>query len=703
MRKGPLLRDSCRWILAHEDFKRWYCTEKAGVFWIKGDPGKGKTMLLCGTIEELEEFEEFEKLERIRRLSDFKLKKFSKLEEFGKFSKLKKFERLEILKGLEKLKSFDTDFHSANLVYYFCQAADCRANTAAAVIRGLIFSLLKQRPRLLTRIRKQFNIGTQLKKDKTLAILCEIFETIVWDEDFTRFFCVVDALDECIEDCDHLLNLIIKTSDTVKWLVSSRNEKHIERKLAKISLKLELESGQNVEQVSVSVDLYVDHHIQKIAAIKDDEPLQSKTSTILKDKASGTFLWVALVIEQLHNIDYWEVEDALEEVPKGLASIYGLLLDRIDKLEDKPREAYRVLLSIIAAAKRPLHLMELLIFTNGHWKGDKRFKTTYQLRDIRDMAKSYGSILSIRDDIVYFVHQSAKDYIMEAAPHRLFSVQHQHYKMFEVSLEAMSNILTYDIYNLKNPEIYIGNISPKTANADPLAPVRYCCAFWVEHLVQSCQFSGFEHEKYFKDDQILHSFLKEKFLCWVESLALMGSFTLHALPALQKLKKLIERYCENGSSQSAKRQREDETKDLLQFSEDACRFIIHSIVHVPYWPLQIYYAAIELEPDHSVIKETFQRTVRDRFGPLPAIFNLSWHRPSPLTRRTLQFPIKQEERTYFHYLTISPDFQSQRLGDARPIFTTWCIQDFETGIVDEEKQGITRGSLSYYEGSINAD
>lgn len=52
--RGGLLADSSNWILEHKDFRRWYDEDEARVLWIKGDPGKGKTMLLIAIVDELE-------------------------------------------------------------------------------------------------------------------------------------------------------------------------------------------------------------------------------------------------------------------------------------------------------------------------------------------------------------------------------------------------------------------------------------------------------------------------------------------------------------------------------------------------------------------------------------------------------------------------------------------------------------------------
>lgn len=667
MRKGPLIRSSCRWILDHEDFKRWYCTEKAGVFWIKGDPGKGKTMLLCGIIEQIEEFEKFLGLEKFVRLEGFeRLTKLEAFERFLKFDKIFKVEKLksfncfvwsekemilaefkkfkesgepdelekfEKIKDIKDLKELDKYFSRAKVAYFFCSAADYRTNNAAAVIRGLI----KPRPALLKRIWEKYGGGPkgQLDGIKALAILCDIFGTIVQDGEFIHFTCVVDALDECIEDCDHLLNLIVKTSDTVNWLISSRNEKHMERKLVKISRALDLELQQNVEHVSASVDVYINYHIKDITAVQDDDALQSWTSSLLKDKASGTFLWVALVMEQLRDADHWQVEDVLKEMPEGLESIYGLILNRIDKLKAKVREACQALLSVVSTAMRPLHLTELLEFMKSSWTISKRFDKLDHIRAIRDLTKDCESILSIRDDVVYFVHQSAKDYIMEVEAHRLFPVRLQHYKMFDASLDVMSSLLKYNMCDLKDPTIHVDEIPPGTVNSDLFASLGYCCAFWVEHLAK-----GLEHLEDISSKK-LHSFLMEKFLCWIESLALMGNYILYALPAVQKLKKTIDRHCESRAELSL-HPTIPQIGYLRQFLDDACRFLTHSTTWVPHWPLQLYFSAIELEPGDSAIKKTFDRAVRDKFGPLPAAFLLSHNRQPSLQRRALTFSSRGE-------------------------------------------------------------
>lgn len=51
--KGGLLYDSYVWVCDNNEYKKWFEEPEHPLLWIRGDPGKGKTMLLCGIIDEL--------------------------------------------------------------------------------------------------------------------------------------------------------------------------------------------------------------------------------------------------------------------------------------------------------------------------------------------------------------------------------------------------------------------------------------------------------------------------------------------------------------------------------------------------------------------------------------------------------------------------------------------------------------------------
>ncbi|KAK6444416.1 hypothetical protein FP744_10000664 [Trichoderma asperellum] len=316
--KGPFLHGSFEWILNHDDFQKWRNTKESGALWIKGDPGKGKTMLLCGIIDDL-----------------------------GKNPGI-----------------------NSNFCCFFFQATDNRINSAVAAVGGLIFSLLKSRQELLSAFRKKFeDTISQLSGPNGWQVLCDIFETVTQHHALPNVVCVVDALDECEHDVKSLLNLIVKTTGHIKWLLTSRNVKDIERGLRKIndSQRLILELKGNAECVSQSVDAYIGDSIQDIEVLEGDEKLQMKTANTLKMKAEGTFLWVSLVIEQLRETDRRNIEHVLEELPIGLENLYDLIMKRCTQ-KSRNKDQNVCLLSVVTTAERPLRVEELLEFINLHWR-----------------------------------------------------------------------------------------------------------------------------------------------------------------------------------------------------------------------------------------------------------------------------------------------------------------------------------------------
>jgi hypothetical protein len=96
------------------------------------------------------------------------------------------------------------------LSYFFCQATNSRINNATAVLRSLIYSLITQRPSLVSYIRKKYDqAGKSLFEDanKWLA-LSEIFINILQDLSLDTTYLIIDALDECVVDLSKLLGFI---------------------------------------------------------------------------------------------------------------------------------------------------------------------------------------------------------------------------------------------------------------------------------------------------------------------------------------------------------------------------------------------------------------------------------------------------------------------------------------------------------------
>ncbi len=89
----------------------------------------------------------------------------------------------------------------------------------------------------------------------------------------------------------------------------------------------------------------------------------------------------------------------------------------------------------------------------------------------------------------------------------------------------MSSTLRRNIYNL-DFSFKLENITPP--DPDPLAPIQYSCIFWADYLCSmNSDNSRFLGE--LMDNRKVFGFLKECFLCWLESLSLLGRLSSRLL------------------------------------------------------------------------------------------------------------------------------------------------------------------------------
>ncbi|ORX95176.1 WD40-repeat-containing domain protein [Clohesyomyces aquaticus] len=169
------------------------------LLWIKGDPGKGKTMLICGIIDELQQL-----------------------------------------------------IAKTGLVSYFF-----------SVLRGLLFLLVSQQPLLIAYVWKKYDHAgkTMFEDANAWVALTEIFTDVLRDPSLNATYLIIDALDECVTDLLKLLAFVVKhssESSRVKWIISSRNWLDIEEQLERAGHKVRLSLELNAESVSTAVRTFIE-------------------------------------------------------------------------------------------------------------------------------------------------------------------------------------------------------------------------------------------------------------------------------------------------------------------------------------------------------------------------------------------------------------------------------------------------------------
>jgi hypothetical protein len=87
-------------------------------------------------------------------------------------------------------------------------------------------------------------------------------------------------------------------SPRVKWIVSSRNWPDIEAHLTLASAQMRLSLALNAEHISRAVELFINYKVSQLELIKHEHIVQEQVRNQMHAKPNGTFLWVALVVQE---------------------------------------------------------------------------------------------------------------------------------------------------------------------------------------------------------------------------------------------------------------------------------------------------------------------------------------------------------------------------------------------------------------------
>ena len=482
--KDGLLKQCYGWILEDETFQHWWTQGDARLLWIKGDPGKGKTMMMIGLIDELSQKD-----------------------------------------------------GSGLLTYFFCQSTRPELNNAVSVLRGLIYCLLVQREQLMRHVQKRYDAaGKQLfEGPNALYALKGILSDILHDTSLPTTYLLVDALDECTHGLSDLLRIV--TDDSVgqpsncKWLLTSRNLPDIERLLNPSSLSDKVSLELNASHISAAVVAFVDYKVQYLAAAQSYDPqTEAEVRQQLRDKAEGTFLWVSLVCKELENVPSYRTRMVIRELLPGLAPLYDRLMAQILAQKDARTTDYcKDILRSVTLAYRPLQLEEIAAVAG---LSGSHFRNTQEVVDI--IGRS-GSFLTVRKGTVFFVHLSAKDYLTSGPGQQVLNTaeREEQGRMAGRLLDSMHSTLQRDICKLMKPGVQIQDADTGVRNST-LPQIAYACEYWVDHLYLCRQ----ERSSILLDNGKVHCFLQEHLLHWFEAMSLLQKMP-EAMAAIRKLQSML--------------------------------------------------------------------------------------------------------------------------------------------------------------------
>lgn len=233
---------------------------------------------------------------------------------------------------------------------------------------------------------------------------------------------IVDALDECLEASRNRFidtlsaafpqdSSIQMLPNSFKVLVTSRPWPIIEQRFKRLDI-VRLR-GEDHDRIAEDIERMVKYKVEELS---NDNMLSDDSKVLVEQKllsgADKTFLWVALVLENiysLHSRTYKAIKKALENIPNDLNEFYQHTLNHF-----RDKDASYKLLRLVVTATNPLDLDEINILLNITPESSSLKDLQRDLEpNIEYTAKQLGGFfVRIIDSRVNLVHQTARDFLL---------------------------------------------------------------------------------------------------------------------------------------------------------------------------------------------------------------------------------------------------------------------------------------------------
>jgi ankyrin repeat protein len=433
------VQGTCMWFLDHNYFQKWL-KQESGPLLVSADPGCGKSVLA-------------------KYLIDHALPR------------------------------------SATICYFFFKDQD--QNKFRQALCALLHRLFSKQSNLIHHATKQFEKDGPGLINSTMS-LWAILGNATKDPQAGPVIIVLDALDECDQSQfkDLMRGMVSQLRSNrsghgkVRYLLTSRPYEQIMsnfRGLLDVFPRIHIPGEEESETISQEVNRVIEYRVEELAVRKAlSDRVKRCLANRLLEITHRTYLWVYLVFDDLEKADFKKtpkgVESRIAMLPKDVNQAYEGILKKTGE-----HGLVRKALSIMLAASRALTLSEMNIAININNTSqsiddlDLEEETDFQSR----LRSCCGLFVSIYHGKVYFIHQTAREFLLENMPcsmtnrtkpewYHSIAISHAHTVLVELCVRYLCFF---------NSESSLPNDTTlRDSHIDTHAFLDYSAKFWVRHL-----------------------------------------------------------------------------------------------------------------------------------------------------------------------------------------------------------------------------
>ncbi|KAE8386907.1 hypothetical protein BDV23DRAFT_133060 [Aspergillus alliaceus] len=408
--------------------------------------------------------------------------------------------------AIEKQVEAAVSTGSLVLSFFFYASGTQLQNGLVGLLRSLLLQMLDQdmssRSMFQEICRKRW-ISERKKKRYLTWLQTElqvIFERLVLECSARRKIRIfLDAIDECREeDRDRVISLFHSLKGKTNLRLNKPGVCFTCRPYpdgqitGDFQIRLEDESQDDIK-------IFID---EKLRLPDETQAATEELRHLLLRKADGLFLWIALVIPQIHDmssqgLNLRVIQSEILKCPRELESLYE---DLIKKIKDDELLEAGNLFQWICFALRPLSLDELRTAMTIHRNGEKGSLKEYEDEDnpnyIPNESKMRKKLIYLskglidvgtstsadRKAIVAFHHETIKDFMLRKGLRYLDSRFKAYQNFAETAPYQLANTcLSY----LSTKEIHLSFSARRVGLPTEFHFLSYAAAYWLSHSVEA--------------------------------------------------------------------------------------------------------------------------------------------------------------------------------------------------------------------------
>ena len=470
-----------------------------------------------------------------------------------------------------------TDLHksSSRCSYFFFKHGDSLKSSVSACLRSIAYQMGCADEDVLKTLSNPELYEFSWDEMDEGSIWRRLFLGAIFKQaDLSLHYWVIDALDECYKPSG-FLTFLRRLPQNLKVFITSRQTAEIERFWPTIDPILFVHSIKE-EDTLQDLKSFID---VKLVLPHDNEEMEMKLKTRILQKASGSFLWVALIIQELEQAySVGVVEEILNEVPADMNKLYERILSRMPRSQRQANLAKSILTWTV------LSLRSLTVMETQHFVNLDLQDTIFGLD--KSIAAICGQLVRIdKSNRIKIMHQTTKTFLLQQRSHPEYAIEAMegHTRLAEICLEFLTGSEFKEICRHRTMKSWNANAEQNVAN--------YACIYFSDHLRKGSS----EGSKFWS---LLYRLFDNAVLSWVEYLASTGK-TRHIARSAYNIRSFLSRDIKHLSHMLSKKQA------LEAWVADLIRISVKFRQNISTLPSAIYTLVPALCPSKSMIKKCY--------------------------------------------------------------------------------------------------